>query len=119
MECTQDYDDILDYLRADIIDFQEVKSTRSALTKPVAVPPSYDFFSFPQHSLQQNPGTQKLLHTYVPEPLYWRKQRKDLVSQAVQTHRPESYPDSRGVIVVDGEDVVIDKDEGTSNQETK
>ncbi|KAF8799986.1 DNase I-like protein [Phlegmacium glaucopus] len=42
------HDDILNYLNADIICFQEVKSSRQALPKPVALPPSYDsFFSFP------------------------------------------------------------------------
>ncbi|KAG7094037.1 hypothetical protein E1B28_007658 [Marasmius oreades] len=42
------HNDILDYLQADIINFQEVKASRSILTKPIAVPPSYDsFFSFP------------------------------------------------------------------------
>lgn len=42
------HDDILNHLEADIICFQEVKSSRSALPKSVALPPSYDaFFSFP------------------------------------------------------------------------
>ncbi|EDR06754.1 uncharacterized protein LACBIDRAFT_299606 [Laccaria bicolor S238N-H82] len=42
------HDDILNHLEADIICFQEMKSSRPALPKQVAVPPSYDsFFSFP------------------------------------------------------------------------
>lgn len=42
------HDDILNHLEADIICFQEMKSSRSGLPKQVAVPPSYDsFFSFP------------------------------------------------------------------------
>ncbi|KAF5373154.1 hypothetical protein D9758_001779 [Tetrapyrgos nigripes] len=44
------FDDILNYLEADIINFQEVKQARNALPKNVAIPPSYDsFFSFPIH----------------------------------------------------------------------
>ncbi|THV03966.1 DNase I-like protein [Dendrothele bispora CBS 962.96] len=44
------FDDILNYLEADIISFQEVKQARNALPKPVALPASYDsFFSFPIH----------------------------------------------------------------------
>ncbi|THV03967.1 DNase I-like protein [Dendrothele bispora CBS 962.96] len=44
------FDDILNYLEADIINFQEVKQARNALPKPVALPASYDsFFSFPIH----------------------------------------------------------------------
>ncbi|KDR70942.1 hypothetical protein GALMADRAFT_75643 [Galerina marginata CBS 339.88] len=42
------FDDILNHLEADILCFQEMKSSRQALPKPVAVPPSFDaFFSFP------------------------------------------------------------------------
>ncbi|KAL0953343.1 hypothetical protein HGRIS_004586 [Hohenbuehelia grisea] len=42
MEC------ILDHIGADIVCFQEMKTTRQALDKSVALPPSYDaFFSFP------------------------------------------------------------------------
>ncbi|KAG6826317.1 hypothetical protein H0H92_000334 [Tricholoma furcatifolium] len=42
------FTDILDALEADILCFQEVKSSRSSLTKRCAVPPSYHaFFSFP------------------------------------------------------------------------
>ncbi|KAF9004487.1 DNase I-like protein [Hymenopellis radicata] len=41
-------EEILDYLNADIICFQEMKSSRKGLTKDIAVPNSYDtFFSFP------------------------------------------------------------------------
>ncbi|RDB15925.1 DNA-(apurinic or apyrimidinic site) lyase 2 [Hypsizygus marmoreus] len=42
------FEDILDKLEADIICFQEMKTSRQGLTKSVAVPPSYNaFFSFP------------------------------------------------------------------------
>ncbi|KAH7872773.1 Endonuclease/exonuclease/phosphatase [Lentinula edodes] len=42
------HDAILDHLDADIINFQEVKSNRTALPAPVAAPPSYDaYYSFP------------------------------------------------------------------------
>ncbi|KAF7771099.1 hypothetical protein Agabi119p4_7073 [Agaricus bisporus var. burnettii] len=44
----KDHDEILNNLHSDIICFQEVKSSRAALPKSVAVPPSYhSFFSFP------------------------------------------------------------------------
>ncbi|KAJ6579091.1 Endonuclease/exonuclease/phosphatase [Mycena vulgaris] len=46
------HDDILNLLNADIICFQEMKSSRQNLPKAVGVPPSYhSFFSFP---LQKN-----------------------------------------------------------------
>ncbi|PFH47647.1 hypothetical protein AMATHDRAFT_151641 [Amanita thiersii Skay4041] len=42
------FNDILDNLNADIICFQEMKTSRSTITKPVAIPSSYhSFFSFP------------------------------------------------------------------------
>ncbi|TFK39608.1 Endonuclease/exonuclease/phosphatase [Crucibulum laeve] len=42
------HDDILNHLNADIICFQEMKSSRAGLPKSAAIPPSYDsFFSFP------------------------------------------------------------------------
>ncbi|KAJ3853459.1 Endonuclease/exonuclease/phosphatase [Lentinula lateritia] len=42
------HDAILNHLDADIINFQEVKSNRTALPAPVAAPPSYDaYYSFP------------------------------------------------------------------------
>ncbi|KAH0582387.1 hypothetical protein H2248_010331 [Termitomyces sp. 'cryptogamus'] len=42
------FTNILDALEADVICFQEVKSSRTSLSKGVAVPPSYHaFFSFP------------------------------------------------------------------------
>ncbi|KAE9410581.1 DNase I-like protein [Gymnopus androsaceus JB14] len=42
------HDAILNHLQADIINFQEVKSSRSALPAPVALPPSFDaYYSFP------------------------------------------------------------------------
>ncbi|KIK69432.1 hypothetical protein GYMLUDRAFT_237226 [Collybiopsis luxurians FD-317 M1] len=42
------HDAILNHLQADIINFQEVKSTRSSLPATVALPPSYDaYYSFP------------------------------------------------------------------------
>ncbi|KAF8160011.1 Endonuclease/exonuclease/phosphatase [Crassisporium funariophilum] len=45
----KDFDDILEYLGADILCFQEMKTSRQNMPKSVAVPPSYDsFFSFPQ-----------------------------------------------------------------------
>ncbi|KAF5361958.1 hypothetical protein D9756_002784 [Leucocoprinus leucothites] len=44
----ESHDAILDKLEADIICFQEMKSSRQTLPKSVALPPSYDsFFSFP------------------------------------------------------------------------
>ncbi|KAJ3821545.1 Endonuclease/exonuclease/phosphatase [Lentinula raphanica] len=44
----KNHDAILDHLNADIINFQEVKSSRTALPAPVAAPPSYDaYYSFP------------------------------------------------------------------------
>ncbi|KAF8875852.1 Endonuclease/exonuclease/phosphatase [Infundibulicybe gibba] len=44
----QTHDDILTHLGADVICFQEMKSSRPALPKAVAVPPSFHaFFSFP------------------------------------------------------------------------
>ncbi|KAJ7483602.1 Endonuclease/exonuclease/phosphatase [Mycena latifolia] len=46
------HDDILNHLQADIICFQEMKSSRQNLPKAVGIPPSYhSFFSFP---LQKN-----------------------------------------------------------------
>ncbi|KAF8961943.1 Endonuclease/exonuclease/phosphatase [Flammula alnicola] len=42
------FDDILNHLDADVICFQEMKSSRQGLPKQVALPPSFDsFFSFP------------------------------------------------------------------------
>ncbi|KAF8993284.1 Endonuclease/exonuclease/phosphatase [Cyathus striatus] len=42
------HDDILQALEADVLCFQEMKSSRQGLPKEVAVPPNYDsFFSFP------------------------------------------------------------------------
>ncbi|KAJ7058091.1 Endonuclease/exonuclease/phosphatase [Mycena amicta] len=42
------HDDILNHLNADIICFQEMKSSRQNLPKAVGIPPSYhSFFSFP------------------------------------------------------------------------
>ncbi|KAF9529515.1 Endonuclease/exonuclease/phosphatase [Crepidotus variabilis] len=42
------FDDILNHLEADIICFQEMKSSRQGLPKAVAIPPSFEsFFSFP------------------------------------------------------------------------
>ncbi|KAF8624204.1 hypothetical protein AX17_007192 [Amanita inopinata Kibby_2008] len=42
------FDGVLNHLEADIICFQETKTSRSALPKSVALPPSYySFFSFP------------------------------------------------------------------------
>ncbi|KAF8199042.1 DNase I-like protein [Pholiota molesta] len=42
------FDDILNHLEADIVCFQEMKSSRQILPKQVAVPASFDsFFSFP------------------------------------------------------------------------
>ncbi|KAJ3733397.1 Endonuclease/exonuclease/phosphatase [Lentinula guzmanii] len=44
----KNHDAILNHLNADIINFQEVKSSRTALPAPVAAPPSYDaYYSFP------------------------------------------------------------------------
>ncbi|KAJ7230209.1 Endonuclease/exonuclease/phosphatase [Mycena pura] len=44
------HDDILNHIQADIICFQEMKSSRQNLPKTVGAPPSYHaFFSFPQN----------------------------------------------------------------------
>ncbi|KAJ8085338.1 Class II abasic (AP) endonuclease [Marasmius tenuissimus] len=115
------HNDILDYLQADVINFQEVKSTRSALTKPVAVPPSYDsFFSFPvTKSGYSGVATYTRSSTVVPAKaeeglsLASRSnaQVKPPLELSERVSKPESYPDSRVVIVAEEEDEVIDEDE--------
>ncbi|KAF7320976.1 DNA-(apurinic or apyrimidinic site) lyase [Mycena chlorophos] len=46
---TQEFEGILNHLDADIICFQEMKSSRQQLPKAVGIPPSFhSFFSFPQ-----------------------------------------------------------------------
>ncbi|KAF9443310.1 DNase I-like protein [Macrolepiota fuliginosa MF-IS2] len=62
------HDEILDRLEADIICFQEMKSSRLALPKSVALPPSYhSFFSFPtKRSGYSGVATYTRIKTVVP-----------------------------------------------------
>ncbi|KAJ6606923.1 Endonuclease/exonuclease/phosphatase [Mycena sp. CBHHK59/15] len=93
------HDDILNFLQADIICFQEMKSSRQNLTKAVAVPPSYDsLFSFP---IRKNGYSGVAVYTrsesVVPckaeEGLTGLLQPKPLLSPAERISSREAYPD--------------------------
>ncbi|KAI3602655.1 dna-(apurinic or apyrimidinic site) lyase 2 [Moniliophthora roreri] len=103
------HNEILDHLGADIINFQEVKSTRPALPRSVAVPPSYDaFFSFPiQKSGYSGVATYTRSSTVTPlkaeEGLSYlfcsSRQLKPPLTSSERVSSPECYPDSRVAIV--------------------
>ncbi|KAJ7612999.1 Endonuclease/exonuclease/phosphatase [Roridomyces roridus] len=94
------HDDILNLLQADIICFQEMKTTRQNLPKAVGLPPSYhSFFSFP---LQKNgysgvavyARTDSLLQPLkAEEGLSGVLQPKPPLSPEERVSRPEAYPD--------------------------
>ncbi|KAK7056384.1 Class II abasic (AP) endonuclease [Paramarasmius palmivorus] len=103
------HNEILDRLEADIINFQEVKSTRAALPKGVAVPPSYDsFFSFPiQKTGYSGVATYTRSSTTVPlkaeEGLSYSfncsQQIKPPLTPSERVSSPQCYPDSRVTVV--------------------
>ncbi|KAJ7491312.1 Endonuclease/exonuclease/phosphatase [Mycena galericulata] len=93
------HDDILNFLQADIICFQEMKTTRQNLPKAVGVPPSYhSFFSFP---LQKNgysgvavyARTEAVLPLKAEEGLTGLLQPKPPLSAAERVSVRDAYPD--------------------------
>ncbi|KAJ7022669.1 Endonuclease/exonuclease/phosphatase [Mycena alexandri] len=93
------HDDILNLLQADIICFQEMKSSRQNLPKAVGVPPSYhSFFSFP---LQKNgysgvavyARSEVVLPRKAEEGLTGLLQPKPPLSSAERVSVREAYPD--------------------------
>ncbi|KAJ6552810.1 Endonuclease/exonuclease/phosphatase [Mycena capillaripes] len=93
------HDDILNLLQADIICFQEMKSSRQNLPKAVGVPPSYhSFFSFP---LQKNgysgvavyTRTEAVVPCKAEEGLTGLLQPKLPLSPSERVSVREAYPD--------------------------
>ncbi|KAJ6517877.1 Endonuclease/exonuclease/phosphatase [Mycena vitilis] len=93
------HDDILNLLQADIICFQEMKSSRQNLPKAVGVPPSYNsFFSFPlQKSGYSGVAVYTRTEAVVPckaeEGLTGLLQPKPPLSSAERVSTREAYPD--------------------------
>ncbi|KAJ3575764.1 hypothetical protein NP233_g885 [Leucocoprinus birnbaumii] len=92
------HDGILNKLEADIICFQEMKSSRPTLPKGVALPPSYDaFFSFPvKKSGYSGVATYTRIATVTPlkaeEGLTGLIQPKPPFSSEERVSRYENYP---------------------------
>ncbi|KAJ7173277.1 Endonuclease/exonuclease/phosphatase [Mycena filopes] len=93
------HDDILNLLQADIICFQEMKTSRQNLPKAVGVPPSYhSFFSFP---LQKNgysgvavyARSEAVLPRKAEEGLTGLLQPKPPLSSVERVSGREAYPD--------------------------
>ncbi|KAK6977709.1 DNA-lyase 2 [Favolaschia claudopus] len=100
------HDDILNLLKADIICFQEMKSSRANLPKAVGIPPSYhSFFSFPtKKSGYSGVAVYSKIDVAVPckadEGLTGRLQPKPPLSSSERVSVPEAYPDE--VLADDG-----------------
>ncbi|KAF9269129.1 DNase I-like protein [Marasmius fiardii PR-910] len=117
------HNDILDYLQADIINFQEVKASRSILTKPVATPPSYDsFFSFPtSKSGYSGVATYTRSSAVVPlkaeEGLSFANRSSSLLKPGPEldvserVSKEEAYPDSRVVLISSEDNVEEDRND--------
>ncbi|KAF5386124.1 hypothetical protein D9615_002175 [Tricholomella constricta] len=99
------FNDILDALEADILCFQEMKTSRSGLTRITAVPPSYNaFFSFPiQKSGYSGVATHVRTTAAVPvkaeEGLCGIIQPKPPFSAEERISRLEAYPQR---VIADG-----------------
>ncbi|KAF9464928.1 Endonuclease/exonuclease/phosphatase [Collybia nuda] len=106
------HDGILNHLQADIICFQEMKSSRSNLPKPVAIPPSYNaFFSFPMRKSGYS-GVATYTHTSVvpckaEEGLSGIVQPKPPLTAEERVSKVEAYPQR----------VISDQDEGKDEEE--
>ncbi|KAJ7633987.1 Endonuclease/exonuclease/phosphatase [Mycena rosella] len=93
------HDDILNLLGADVICFQEMKSSRQNLPKAVGIPPSYhSFFSFPsQKSGYSGVAVYTRAEAVVPrkaeEGLAGGLQPKPPLTAAERVSRREAYPD--------------------------
>ncbi|KAJ6472050.1 Endonuclease/exonuclease/phosphatase [Mycena sanguinolenta] len=93
------HDDILNLLQADIICFQEMKSSRQNLPKAVGIPPSYhSFFSFPlQKSGYSGVAVYARAETVLPlkaeEGLTGLLQPKPPLSAAERVSGRDAYPD--------------------------
>ncbi|KAJ7113904.1 Endonuclease/exonuclease/phosphatase [Mycena epipterygia] len=93
------HDDILNLLQADIICFQEMKSSRQNLPKAVGLPPSYhSFFSFPlQKSGYSGVAVYARADVILPckaeEGLTGLLQPKPPLSSAERVSAREAYPD--------------------------
>ncbi|TFK64761.1 DNase I-like protein [Pluteus cervinus] len=96
----KDHDEILNHLQADIICFQEMKTSRAGLTKSIALPPSFDgFFSFPvRKSGYSGVATYTRSTLLVPhkaeEGLCGTIQPKPPLSPSERVSRPSAYPDA-------------------------
>ncbi|KAI0704927.1 Endonuclease/exonuclease/phosphatase [Cytidiella melzeri] len=104
-----DCEGILDALNADIICFQEMKSSRQALPKDVAVPPKYgSFFSFPaakggysgvavytrSATVMPLKAEEGVSGTLQPKPQFSAKER--ISSSYPSVHAIDAFPDEEG-----------------------
>ncbi|KAF8074516.1 Endonuclease/exonuclease/phosphatase [Lyophyllum atratum] len=101
------FNDLLDSLEADILCFQEMKSSRSGLTKSNAVPPSYHaFFSFPVRKSGYS-GVATYARTTAAIPIKAEEglsafiQPKPPLSSEERVSGPEAYP-QRVIATEDG-----------------
>ncbi|KAJ4490931.1 Endonuclease/exonuclease/phosphatase [Lentinula aciculospora] len=124
------HDGILNHLEADIINFQEVKSTRTTLPSPVAAPPSYDaYYSFPltkngysgvaTYTRRPSTSTPGVTALKAEEGLTGKLHQPHLkppISDEERVSRPEAYdydePDSVDINSLDAEGRVLTLDFG-------
>ncbi|KAJ7125805.1 Endonuclease/exonuclease/phosphatase [Mycena crocata] len=93
------HDDILNLLQADIVCFQEMKTSRQNLPKAVGIPPSYhSFFSFPIHKngysgVAVYARADTILPLKAEEGLTGLVQPKPSLAAAERVSVPDAYPD--------------------------
>ncbi|KAF8875958.1 Endonuclease/exonuclease/phosphatase [Gymnopilus junonius] len=105
------FDDILNHLEADVMCFQEMKSSRPTLPKQVALPPSFDsFFSFPVRKTGYS-GTAIYTRRMNAIPLKAEEGLTGLLqpvkpplTSSEKVSKPGTYPPDRDALLQHGED---------------